>query len=318
MKTNETEIRELMRKALQGLIDKNDLTGTEKGHILHFAKLDLAKGMKLVNDLMLANLNPDADPEKEIAFWVNRLPDIKDAQKLIEWLSPKEPGILSKKLILDGAKPLSDEIQTYLNAWQSHTKEGLDLKSRQTRETITSLERIILENNQLDFLSINELDKAKHCIRHFENLSKQISILLEKYNSDSFKQPAKPVSKKTEAVTFRWTQQPEKQLPKLYRKLIDGGFIASETSLETFTACFTGQPVHSITEKIKWQKSKALLAYFIDSIKNPIAIADWWKITDLCFENGTGLLNNRNQYSNNNDNLPKGYYLIDEVLSDLK
>ena len=71
MKIDDREIRELMRKALQGRVDKNDLTGTEKANILYFARQDFANGMRLVNSLMLANANPDADPEcYNWMFWI--------------------------------------------------------------------------------------------------------------------------------------------------------------------------------------------------------------------------------------------------------
>ena len=83
MKIDDREIRELMRKALQGRVDKNDLTGTEKANILYFARQDFANGMRLVNSLMLANANPDADPEEETTLWVNRVPEIKKKKKLI-------------------------------------------------------------------------------------------------------------------------------------------------------------------------------------------------------------------------------------------
>lgn len=319
MKINDIEIRELMRKALQGRVDKNDLTGTEKANILYFARQDFANGMRLVNSLMLANANPDADPEEETTLWVNRVPEIKDAQKLIEWLDPDEQRKLYITSKTDGAKQLYDEIQTYLNDWQSHTKDGLELRSRQARETISIFKRSLIDKEHLRLLSLTELDTVKYYISLFENLTGDISIRLEKFSSSNFKQPAEPAKKKTEAVTYRWIKQSEKQLPELYRKLIDGGFIATETSSETFTACFSGQPVESITEKIKWLKGgTVLLVYFIESLisQNLIKKKNKWLIANAVFDEVTSLkqsLYNITKYGN-----PKGSELIDEIIKTCK
>lgn len=131
-------------------------------------------------------------------------------------------------------------------------------------------------------------------------------------------QAKKPTKKRPEPVTYQWTKQPDIQLPELYRRLVDGGFIAPETSSETFTACFTSQPVQNIPNKIKWLKSKALLAYFIDClIYKKIQDTNWWQVASYCFDKGSGLINTRNQFHNNNIGFPKGYHFIDEVLSDL-
>ena len=134
---------------------------------------------------------------------------------------------------------------------------------------------------------------------------------LELEKSASIKEPVK---KRPEPITYQWIKQPDIQLPKLYSRLIDGGFIAPETSSETFTACFTGQPVQIIPEKIKWLKSKALLAYFIYGIRDEVKFTDHWDIAKHCFDKGSDLSNTRNQYLNTKTGLPKGYPLIDEVL----
>ncbi len=320
MNIDDREIRELMRKALQGRVDKNDLTGTEKANILYFARQDFANGMRMVNSLMLANANPDADPEKETTFWINRVPEIKDAQKLIEWLDPDEQRKLYITSKTDGAKQLYDEIQTYLNDWQSHTKDGLELRSRQARETISIFKRSLIDKEHLRLLSLTELDTVKYYISLFENLTGDISIRLEKFSSSNFKQPAEPAKKKTEAVTYRWIKQSEKQLPELYRKLIDGGFITSETSSETFTACFTGQPVESITKKIHWLESKVLLSYFLDSLisfeklpKN--TKTKKWSIAEKVFADAANLKQAKGNFVAYGK--PDGHDRIDKILSDL-
>ena len=162
MKINDIEIRELMRLALAGRIDKNDLTGTEKANILHFARQDKLNELEFLHRLVIAN--PKQNFEKLVSYSTR----LKDCDILINWLEP--------------------------------------------------------------------------------------------YQQDQ------PQKKTPGPITYQWTKQADIQLPILHQKLIDGGFIASETSLETFTACFNGQPVKSITEKIKWLESKVLLAYFLNSL----------------------------------------------------
>lgn len=309
MKIDDREIRELMRKALHGLIDKNDLTGTEKAHILYFAKQDKLNELDFLHKLLIAN------PKQKFENLVSYSTRLKDCDKLINWLDPVE--IKNKTIIFDGAKQLQDDVNEYLNNWQSVTKDGLELRSRQIREALTYFKMTLSDPDEYNHIKTEDLTRLKQFIDIFELLAENIKIRLEKYNIATLKQPAELAKKKTEAVTYRWIKQSEKQLPELYRKLIDGGFIATETSSETFTACFSGQPVESITEKIKWLKSKALLAYFIDEIKNQVAFADWWLIAGYCFDNGSGLSNTRNQYLNSNTGKPRGYQSIDEVLTDL-
>jgi hypothetical protein len=116
---------------------------------------------------------------------------------------------------------------------------------------------------------------------------KYLKWLLEK--SESIKEPVK---KRPEPITYQWTKQPKEQLPKLYSRLIDGGFIAPETSSETFTACFTGQPVQNIPEKIKWLESKVLLAYFISGLIRLEKIPEKthiWSIAKIVFQDATNL-----------------------------
>lgn len=216
MKINDIEIRELMRLALAGRIDKNDLTGTEKVNILFLARQDKMKELQFIHELLKVN------PEKTFIELLNSSEKYKDCIKLIDWLDPEQQNL-----------------------------------------------------------------------------------------------PKCPHKKRAELKTYLWTKQPAKQLPELYKRLSDGGFIGPQTSLETFTACFNGQPVKSITEKIKWLKSKALLAYFIDSIKDQVVFADWWLIAGYCFDKGSDLSNTRNQYLNSNNGKPRGYQSIDEVLTDL-
>ena len=314
MKIDSREIRELMRLALAGRIDKNDLTGTEKANILHYARQDYTNGMRLVNQLMLSNANPEADPESETKLWVNRVPAIRDALILIEWLEPTSSGMLMRSLNLDGALKLKDEINSYLNNWQSVTKAGLELRSRQVRESINGFEQSLIDPADLKHLSIVEIEQLKSFIDVYSNLLTRINIRLEKYAN----LPEQPVTSKKEPITYQWTKQPDRQLPKLYQRLIDGGFIDPQTSSEAFTACFTGQPVKSITEKIKWLESKVLLAYFLDNLIIGEKIPQktkLWSISKIVFDDAANLKQAKGNFVAYG--YPDRHDRIDQILSDL-
>lgn len=217
MKIDDREIRELMRKALQGRIDKNDLTGTEKVNILFLARQDKMKELQFIHELLKVN------PEKTFIELLNSSEKYKDCIKLIDWLDPEQQNL-----------------------------------------------------------------------------------------------PKCPHKKRAELKTYLWTKQPAKQLPELYKRLSDGGFIGPQTSLETFTACFNGQPVKSITEKIKWLESKVLLAYFLNSLiigqKIPQK-TNLWSISKLVFDDAANLKQAKGNFVAYG--YPDGHDRIDQILSDL-
>lgn len=98
------------------------------------------------------------------------------------------------------------------------------------------------------------------------------------------KQP--PYKKKT---SYIWQSNPNKELPELFRLMIDKyKLIASDTTLEQFTATFTGQTIESIIP-IKWHQDNASeLLYFIQRLEQSYNIehnpkkADYQKMTG-CF-----------------------------------
>ena len=112
---------------------------------------------------------------------------------------------------------------------------------------------------------------------------------LQKYLSNEIdhqqKRPARKPPKQQKKTSYVWQNNPDKELPELYRLMIDKyKLIAPETTLEQFKAVFTGQPIESINP-IKWHQDNASeLLYFNEAIKNKVN--DVWHIyqrLDACF-----------------------------------
>lgn len=349
MDIQESKIRELMKLALQDRIDKNELTKTEIKNILYFANQDKNEALHDIHELMKAN------PETTFEYWINRYHPFMDAQKLIEWLDPfynkelkEDDKIINmdklpideymavlKKFMnhqtvtfnTDGTLKHIDEVDKYLSNLQAVTKSGLMLKSRQTREAIAIHKRTLVDPEFTNHFTESDVKHRHTLIAILELVSERINIRLEKYINLP-EQPKEPTKSKPEPVTYQWTKEPKAQLPKLHSRLVDGGFIDPVTSLETFTVCFTGQPVQNIPSKIKWLKGgtsgTALLAYFLDSLvnKNKIPVDTMvWSIAEKCFDgyNRKALSQAKHQYLNNKktNGKPSDHSLIDEVLFNL-
>lgn len=129
-------------------------------------------------------------------------------------------------------------------------------------------------------------------------------------------------SKHNNQISFQWRSNPETELPILYGKM-KGVLIAQETTLEQFTAIFTGQPIESI-EPVEWIETTVLLAYFIDCLTGSEKISknkDYWVIGASCFmridRNLTNrhLITARNNYMSNHTGYgkPRNYDLIDSL-----
>jgi len=93
-------------------------------------------------------------------------------------------------------------------------------------------------------------------------------IWCEKYLSYQLvhqqKRPTRKLPKQQKRTTYQWQGNAGKELPELYNlMIIQYKLIASETTIEQFTAIFTGQPTDNI-KPIKWLNSNRLLAYFLD------------------------------------------------------
>ncbi len=74
-------IREIMRRARQGNVDSNDLTNTEKAHILQFAKEDQANAWMEINSLMKNN------PETDFEYWEVNHDGYRIASDIIAWIT---------------------------------------------------------------------------------------------------------------------------------------------------------------------------------------------------------------------------------------
>ena len=73
---------------------------------------------------------------------------------------------------------------------------------------------------------------------------------------------SKRIVKKQE-IGYEWQSNPNKELPELYSLMNKYKLIASETTIEQFTAIFTGQSIDNI-KPIKWhQENASELLYFI-------------------------------------------------------
>ena len=78
------------------------------------------------------------------------------------------------------------------------------------------------------------------------------------------KRPSIKLPKQKKRTTYQWQGNADKELPELYSLMINKyNLIASETTIEQFTAIFTGQSIDNI-KPIKWhQENASELLYFI-------------------------------------------------------
>lgn len=188
---------------------------------------------------------------------------------------------------------------------------------------------------QKDYLTYKYMSRFEEKNRYIEKRKRNIEgikIILnwlhehlegERENKYSLKEEKKDKDsnekKEINKLSYLWQDNPLTELPELYNKM-KGVFIASEHTLEQFTAIFTGQPVENITP-IKWKGKIALLAYFIDQIFEKEKIppnSELWSIAKECFENAENLKQAKNNYLANKNGKPKGYSKIDNLLSFFK
>lgn len=196
----------------------------------------------------------------------------------------------------------------------TYLKSSLNSKIADNKELIRKFDLLInIEKIPANEISLNQIRKNNllSINEKAECLINDLSIIRDQISNPQ---------KKKGLATYQWLTNPDKELPELYKRMIDGKFIA-KTDLEAFRAIFTGQPVESITTKLKWLSSKVLLAYFIDSIRNKIPMAtDIWKVAKNCFENVEYLKNSQQGYINRKagkPQLPLQHKLIDDLLKDL-
>ena len=178
------------------------------------------------------------------------------------------------------------------------------------------------ELTELDFLE-NQfiiIENGRQFILSHLKLRKQLAIYEAYLNQRKAALSKKP--QQSNKVSFIWQGNAEKELPELYRLMLDEyKLIAPDTNLSQFKAVFTGQPIESI-EPVKWIASNRLLAYFLNSA---FLGQNWQSIAG----NGNLFLNSKgkilkatdlsvakNQYNEYGE--PKGYEKIDLILSTIK
>jgi hypothetical protein len=122
---------------------------------------------------------------------------------------------------------------------------------------------VIIKNRQDDFFQFEDLSNGLDD----EIDDSSILTISEIYTRFSNNESRTKQQKKT---SYEWQNEPEKELPELYRLMIDKyKLIAPDTTIEQFKAVFTGQPIESI-KPIKWQANASELLYFDEAIKKKV------------------------------------------------
>ncbi len=140
--------------------------------------------------------------------------------------------------------------------------------------------------------AVAKIDKQLYELRKKELLSEigadglnEWQKWLKKYLSNEIdqqqKRPARKPPKQQKKTSYVWQNNTDKELPELYSLMINKyKLIAPETTLEQFTAIFTGQPIDEI-EPIRWhQENASELVYFINRLEQTDNIVHNPKKTD--------------------------------------
>jgi hypothetical protein len=143
---------------------------------------------------------------------------------------------------------------------------------------------VIVKNRQDDFFQFEDLSNGLD-----DKIDDSILTISEIFTRFSNNESRTKQKKKT---SYEWQNEPDKELPELYRLMIDKyKLIASETTLEQFKAVFTGQPIETINP-IKWHQANASeLLYFDEAIKKKVNVV--WHIYQrmtACFVEPDGKL----------------------------
>jgi hypothetical protein len=190
-----------------------------------------------------------------------------------------------KRLLIDRvAKIQNNNIESiYKNNLERFNIEFSDNSSFNGQQSSIATKAIALEFNipfaweyskNLDGFELNELDfighefsiieKGRHSIQEREiTIKKQLAIYESYLNQRKTSLSQKP--QQSNKVSFIWQNNAEKELPELFSLMLDKyKLIALETTLEQFTAIFTGQPIETI-EPVKWHQDNAseLLYFYI-------------------------------------------------------
>jgi hypothetical protein len=157
--------------------------------------------------------------------------------------------------------------------WKKYKVTFFQQRMEKYKDSYSLQQKINLELELIKKLPLQNND--------YKVLADNYSIFLCSQNTSTHKQQKK--------TSYVWQNNPDKELPELHSLMIDTyKLIASETTIEQFTAIFKGQPIESI-EPIKWhQENASELLYFIgrleqsDNIVHNPKKADYLKMT-ACF-----------------------------------
>lgn len=132
------------------------------------------------------------------------------------------------------------------------------------------------------------LKEAEECLQHNVTISPNE---LSDFFLNAIQYSHLDQSKSKIEISYVWKVDPDKELPKLYSKMIDEHkLIASDTTYEQFKAIFTGQPIGKTFEPVRWHDNTASeLLYFNEAIKNKVNVV--WKIYErltACFVRPNG------------------------------
>jgi len=153
------------------------------------------------------------------------------------------------------------------------------------------------------------------CCYQFQSLLKKLIEDASKNSSLRSSKPNKP------NISYIWQGNAEKELPKLYQRLVKAEMIDGQTDLKDFRATFTGQPTANI-KPIKWIAQTNLLAYFLWSKFNSVNWANIAGKGKLFTKGGKPVSTNTLSVAKSQcmsfEKPPKGYKKIDEILSDIQ
>lgn len=154
------------------------------------------------------------------------------------------PDAIRQEKILMFIENILKDLSPYVLDKETEESMVLDLFNDEDYLKFHNGNLIPLENE-----SIKELINEKV----FKNV---IELLKKEYSG-------KP-SKSKKRISYEWQGKPEKDLPELYRLMIDKyKLISLETTYEQFESVFTGQPIEDINP-IKWHQDNASeLLYFL-------------------------------------------------------
>ena len=302
------KIAELYKACLKQEMRLNELDEIEKMQLIHLAEQKKTDAMYQIDILMMRN------PQQNFEYFADRHSGLKDAVKIINWLSNKpikqdrSDLLEAYKILIDDYKPMVAEIEKELAKYDSKKDKIKFLKSKE----IDYLINITLNPNMMAASGIVTYNNP-----HKAGLDRWISLQIEKLTND-FNSSAVAKQIKT---SYKWQGNPN-ELPELYNLMtVKYKLISLETTYEQFEAVFTGQPITNI-KPIKWMGSNRLLAYFLDTAFNGL---NWQSIAGHggLFLNTNGKLINANDLSvakkgYTDFGKSKAYEKVDLILKNIK